>query len=136
MATEWIPFIDAIIKLLESIGKSQGEDDQKRKLALMAILTAANQTHGYIKATQHGAKRDFEREYALSNLWDTCSIELEHFDANLAQRCHLKGNYWRNPDEWTIEDINLARIGLDEVQKEAEYLLRLRVRPVKTRVHD
>jgi hypothetical protein len=136
MATEWIPFIGAIIKLLERIEKPQGEDEQKRKVALMAILTAANQTHGYIKATQHGAKRDFEREFGLSNLWDTCSIELEFFDAELARRCHLKGNYWRNPDEWTVEDINSTRIGLDEIQREAEYLLRLRVRPVKARIRD
>jgi hypothetical protein len=131
MATPWIPFIDGVIKLLERIEKMQGASRQQRDAAFMAILAASNQTHGYIKATQNGKRRDIEREYALSNLWDICSVELERIDEDIARRCRLKGDYWRNPDQWTIEDINQTRIGLDRISKEAEYLLRLKIRPIK-----
>jgi hypothetical protein len=132
MATEWKLLLDGLVGVVKRIGSAQEKDRQQRNLALVAVLTAANQTHGYIRATQEGAPRDIEREHALSNLWDICSIELEQFDADIARRCQLKGQYWRDPEQWSVTDINETRIGLERVQKEAEYLLRLKIRPVRT----
>ena len=131
MATPWVPFLNGVVKLLERIEKMQGATRQQRDIAFMAILTASNQTHGYIRATQLGKARDTEREHALSNLWDSCAFHLGPIDADMAMRCRLKGDYWRNPDQWTVEDIKQTRIGLDRVRKEAEYLLRLKIKPVR-----
>jgi hypothetical protein len=129
MPTEWKPLLDGLVGLLERLRSAEERDRQQRNLALVAVLTAANQTRGYIRATQDGAPRDIEHEHALSNLWDTCSIALEQFDADIARRCQLKGQYWRDPEQWSVTDINETRLGLDRVRKEAEYLLRLRIRP-------
>ncbi|HEY0549257.1 MAG TPA: hypothetical protein VGF13_06610 [Verrucomicrobiae bacterium] len=131
MPIEWKPLLDGIIALLRQIGNMQQRDEQQRNLALMAVLTAANQTRGYIAATQRGKPQDIEREHALSNLWETCSFALQPFDFDVSRRCRLKGEYWRDPDQWSEEDIAETRIGLERVAREAEYLLRLRVRPVR-----
>lgn len=129
MPTEWKSLLESLVSILDRINDARDRDRQERNLALIAVLTAANQTEGYIKATHKGAPRDIEREHALSTLWGTCSIALEPFDEDIARRCQLKGQYWRDPDEWSVNDINDTRIGLERLRKEAEYLLRLRVRP-------
>ncbi len=117
---------------MQRIGNRTDLDRIHRDQALMAIMTAANETRGYLKATHDGRPRDVEREHAISNLWDICGIAIRRFDEDLSRRCELKGQYWRNPDEWTVLDINEARIGLETVHKEAQYLLRLKIRPHRT----
>lgn len=92
----------------------------------MHIMTAANQTRGYLEATARGKARDIEREHTLSNLGNICGVAIREFDQDLSRRCDLKAEYWRNPHEWTVAAVHEAKIGLANVTKEAEYLLRLK----------
>jgi hypothetical protein len=125
------PLLTGLFGLLQRLGNRRDLDQFKRDQALMHIMTAANQTRGYLEATARGKKRDLEREHALSNLWNICGVAIREFDKDLSRRCDLKAEYWRNPQEWSVEAVHEARIGLGLVAKEAEYLLRLKVRPAK-----
>lgn len=126
-ANMWPAFMSGIIALLQVIRSSGKAEDERTKMALAAMLTACNQTRGYLAAEC----RDIGREHALSDLWDKCALELRHFDENLAQRCRIKADYWRSTEQWSRDEVNEARIGLDGIEKEIEYLLNLRIRPVK-----
>jgi hypothetical protein len=134
MATEWIPLLGGLAELLKTLRDIQTHNEEKRKEALVAVSMASNQTHGYIKASHQGAARSIQREHELASLWHTCSIKLKDFDSDVAQRCRLKGEYWKEPGRWTDEEINQTRIGLERVSKEAEYLLNLKIRPTKKKV--
>lgn len=126
----WKSLCEVLLGFLKEIEDGQRESAERRKLALVTVLSAANQTRGYIAAKRRpGAKANSEREHALSGLWDICWLELQHFDQDLARRCRLKAEYWRSSEKWSRSEIDETCIGLDRVQKEAEYLLQLRIRP-------
>ena len=126
MATEWIGFADALLHGLGLVREAKVRREEQADQALAAVYIAANETQKYISALHRGAERDIDREYDLSRLWHLASIPLRYFDSDLARRCELKGRYWLAPDDWTVSDINGARIGLDRVFKEAQCLLFLR----------
>jgi hypothetical protein len=126
MATEWIGFADALLHGLGLVREARVRRDDRADQALSAVYTATNETHRYIVALQRGLARDIDREHDLARLWHLASIPLRYFDADLAGRCMLKGNYWLDPQEWSVGDINGARIGLDRVFREAQHLLFLR----------
>ena len=109
VATPWEPLASGLFALLQRIGVRRDIERAERDQALVTILTAANETRGYLRATHAGKPRDVQREHALSNLWDICGVTIRRFDNDLARRCELKGQFWRDPEEWTTKDINAAR---------------------------
>jgi hypothetical protein len=123
MGTEWLALANGLLTVFVIIRNSGGQQRDLADRALVAIYTASNETRSYLASLQKGKTRNFEKEGDLSRLWAIASIPLRHFDEDLARRCELKGEYWRNPDEWTVTDISNARIGLDKVFRESKTLL-------------
>ena len=42
--------------------------------------------------------RDESKEWDLSGLWAAASYELKGYNDELSELCHLKAQYWANPD--------------------------------------
>jgi hypothetical protein len=110
----------------------KSEDD-----ALSALYAAVNETRLYIhsldptryvgasksKMIDAARKRSRETEEKLSRLWMHAAVKLRRVDADLADRCYVKAEYWVTPERWSEDDIKRARIGIDRVYKEARALL-------------
>lgn len=123
MPTDWIAFGEALLNGLGLVREAKTRRDDRADAAVMAVYTAAAETRRYLSALQRGKARDFDREHSLSHLWNIASIPLRHFDADLARRCLLKGDYWLDPDRWTISAIQSSGIALDRVFKEAQSII-------------
>jgi hypothetical protein len=125
----WTALIGALLATRNLIRGARFNQEALTDQALAAECSAASETKTYLSGLQRGNQRDLEKEGVLSRLWSLAAIPLRHFNNELARRCELKGAYWRNPQDWTVADINAARIGLTQVEKEAKYLLYLKIPP-------
>ncbi len=119
----------SILDALKTLGAHRAKQRELVDEALTAIRKAVTRTDAYIKARHANKPADPEREAELSELWHLAAIPLQHFDEDLARRCNLKGTYWSNPDEWPSDLVNEARIGLSLIDKQAEHLLKLGIKP-------
>ena len=87
---------------------------------LKAAQKALNETLRYFGGVPH--IRDYEKEEKLSELWSKVAIAALPFNPDLAQRCYLKSEYWANPERWTDEQIDAAKIRIVQMEKEIEAL--------------
>ena len=83
--------------------------------ALHAIVTHEQQENGV---------KDREQEKTISRLWRESAMALRAVDADLADRCLIKMDYWADPDAWSDEDIKRSKIGFDQVFRKARRLMR------------
>lgn len=96
------------------------KSEKKEKLlanaeAIDALHEAICETTIYISNSRSNG-RVRETEENLARLWHTASRKLDRVNSELAQRCLLKGQYWADPEVWTNEAVQKARIELDRVQ--------------------
>ena len=116
--------IEGLKALLEYFRDERHRREDKADAALAAIYAAANETKLYIRSTQRTGKSNRQKEEELSRLWTSAAVPIRHFNRDLAERCLMKGRYWVDPASWTVEQIVLFRIGIDEVFEAARELLK------------
>ena len=116
--------IEGLKTLLEYFRDERHRREDHADEALLAIYAAANETKLYIQDVQRTGKSKPDREEELSRLWTRAAVPIRRFNADLAERCLIKGDYWVNPSAWTVEQIAQFRIGLDDVFREAKKLLK------------
>jgi hypothetical protein len=104
--------------------KRRNDTDRKEyRESLSAIYFAANETIQYLATQRKTTRRNLKQERGLAALWTSAGLSLESLDADLAQRCIRKGQYWSDPEAWTTSAVKRARIDLDRIQREARFLL-------------
>lgn len=113
----------ALQGLLTQVSEDRVREDEQFRRALKEVLRALNKTKAYIADRTCGQPRDRAREEELSLAWTRASGELWGVDPDLAERCELKGEYWADPAAWDQDDIEQARIGIEQVSEEARSLL-------------
>lgn len=118
-----ISVFDHLINWLKTAGEGRRQNREEYKKALLIIYMAANETKSYIASLKRRKNPDLERERKLSQLWREASVELREIDRDFAQRCLLKSDYWADPTSWSNEDIDNARISINEVFNRAKELL-------------
>ena len=67
--------------------------------------------------------RPSAEQIRISKLWTEAALKLRSVNRDLAQRCALKGDYWTNPEDWSVRRIKKARIDIDRIFREAQELL-------------
>jgi hypothetical protein len=120
----------AFISLVPEIGgwirgfkKKRVRLDERNRKAADALLRALNETEIYLGGVKRGQPQAPEREDTLSRAWTEAAACLHSIDADLAQRCRLKGKFWADPDGWTVEQLEKARIGINQVSEDMNGLL-------------
>ena len=110
------------------------ENEKDRQTMVAALYTALTETQIYIGAMRKkeaaqgsdlivGFVRDFETEAKLSRLWTAAAVLVRNYDIDLAESLITKGEYWTNPDDWSDEDLERARIKIDQVREAARNML-------------
>jgi len=126
-------------RLKDFIHRNADKRESEKKAAnetLLAAVTIANRTIQYIarRRRENGTpganaptnQRDLTEESALSQEWAAAGAKLARlgpFGEELANRYFLKAQYWSDPDSWTQERIDSARIRLDELAEESRKFL-------------
>jgi hypothetical protein len=77
----------------------------------------------YISTLKKGKSEDSEREALIAKLWHNAAVAMRRFDANLADKFFLKGDYWTEPASWTNADVKKAGITIDEMHEVCRQLI-------------
>lgn len=121
---EEIAMIAGLTELLKYFRDERHYRSKNRKEALIAIQNALQKTQQYISLRDNQNKpRDTTIEHELSTLWSTAAIHAREFSPDFAQRLHLKGNFWLNPEEWEFDEIYDAGIKIERINMEVNDLL-------------
>jgi hypothetical protein len=137
VGTVEIPFLlkaaDSIFGWFGLLRKEQKERQELERRAIRGLYVALNETLTYFRRIEHPEfagpdnKAEFERnirtEDGLSRLWMEAAVELRDVNADLSQRCFMKGVYWTDRDNWDDEKVREANIKLEELLKDARALL-------------
>ncbi len=115
--------LDAALKAFGLVREGKIRRDEKTDKALTDLLEAVSKTELYINEFNNRNIENRKTEKNLAQLWRKASISLRMVDADLADRCYLKGTYWINPEEWPEGKIKEARIEINQVSNEARHLL-------------
>ncbi len=124
-----LSLLNQIKQWLEFARASDEKKDAQYEAGIEALYTALGETKIYIGSIRqkeklgHQIVKNPETEAQLSRLWMKASLEIRHYNPDLAERCRLKWDYWADPDGWTDEQLNEAHIALDEVFEEAGRLI-------------
>lgn len=107
-----ISLLEVLAKLLKSIRTGR---NGKLENALKGIVNALNETQIYVGRLHRGDPRNADQEAVLSRLWANASLPLKNIDAEVAQKCFLKSQYWAEPEQWGSGDVESAKIGIEEI---------------------
>jgi len=88
------------------------------------LYAALSETNEYISERDNGKRRNKKREMAIAKLWQIASVPLRVIDADFADICFDKGNYWMRPEAWDNQRIERTGIAIERVMKETKKLLR------------
>ena len=94
--------------------KTKDESD-----ALKALMTALYKTSEYMReVTESPDAKSYERDAQLSEIWQTASIKVRPYKAELSERCFFKGLYWANNNRFTEEELVKRKLKLIDIEKE------------------
>ena len=119
---EIVKLLFGLVPNLLALPKEQRE---RKDAALRAIVIALDETYLYYRDQSKQRERDMDREAQLAKYWSAAAIPMRHVDAELAERCDFKAEYWLNPDTQTNEGIANLNISLDSVRAAYRALIRL-----------
>ncbi len=121
---------DSIGSWVDRFSRRDERIEEREKVGLRALCLALNETRLYVAKLERAKSetgnfegRDFGQEEKLSNLWTEAAPLLKRIDPDLAQRCLEKADYWTDPEDWSVQDIKNAGIGLERVHLETKKLL-------------
>jgi hypothetical protein len=109
-----------LAEAIEAAGKWLERSDRemdRRDRAVEAVLKALNTTKAYIADSEDGRNRRRSSEHELVDLWTKAAAALRRDDPALARRLQLKAEYWAEPDSWSQNDIELARIRIRDIAR-------------------
>ena len=108
--------LDNLTSLAELIGSFRKDHRELADNALRAVSHALNETLIYYKTLDNGGPRNEEVENQLVKYWSAAAIPMRHIDANFAEICEYKSQYWLNPEMWSEGKIREFNIGLNKVR--------------------
>ncbi len=114
---------DSIRGFLETLDKNRLAKDERLRAALLAVLTASNETRAYLAGMKGKRQHVPKVELRLADLWTKASVALLEFDKDLASICKLSGEYWSDPQAWSYANINSVKRVLQVVSDRVNRLM-------------
>lgn len=126
----YLATLDPLVRDLRSLmNRNPDAPEQDRRAIVDALSSAvdiARATLAYFADQRTSLQGNREKERQLSEGWQKAGLKLAALPPpafELAERYFIKANYWADPDSWTAERIEKARIGLDELSEESRAIL-------------
>jgi hypothetical protein len=125
-----LPAITQALRLLE-VQTNRPED--ARSEAIRKVWNAVDGTRMFLAAVRRREASENQPNPELVSLWSEASLAIAVIDNDLAGRLRRKAEYWSDPENWSVEQIENARIEIDNVANEANRLLESRPAQVAQR---
>lgn len=124
---EALPIIAQALHSLQ--GQSRPLDDPRSEV-IRKVWEAVDKTKMFLASVRRGDASDKEPNPELVRLWSDASLAIAVLDEDFASRLREKAEYWSDPEFWTHEQVQRARIAIDEIAAEARSLLMSPRKPV------
>lgn len=116
----WLDIIKELYKELKERAAKKTKKKDELYDAIEAVNKAANRTTIYITKSLNGT---YKSDQELSDLWMDAAKAVRELDDDLYLRLLAKAEYWSNPQDWSDEDVQSARITLEEIKKGSKELI-------------
>jgi len=120
------PLVSGLRDLIESNSNVSAASRQACAEALSAAVEIANRTLRYVAQRRRSSQSDPKEEAELSKSWADAGFKLlalPNPPNDLANRYLIKAEYWSDPELWTDERVEVARIRLTEIYDESRRIL-------------
>ena len=117
----WIDATEILIKEVKGIFNRKAKRKEKAFEAIEAINRAANRTSIYISKNKKGT---YKSNLELSDLWLETATKVRDLDVSLYNQLLYKAEYRSNPASWSDNDVKKAKIGLLEIKRAAQEILK------------
>ena len=126
MGFDWVTLLavlETVTTVLKSVMARDGGTRQKWSTAVAALQEAVIATKTYTAGLERGESQHRKREGELAQLWARAGNRFYGLDGALAERLHLKGDYWTQPEAWTHQQVLDLGIAFDHVANLTSQLL-------------
>ena len=108
--------VQEIVEFAKRFSSEQDRNQQFRE-AFTAFGNALRQTIDYLAQLDKGATYDQSTERNISELWWKAAQAIAPFDADLANRCVVKGDGWLDPKMWNDPQFK-DKISIQQMRKD------------------
>jgi hypothetical protein len=113
-----------LARYLANLARAGASRREVSRKALEGVIRATRRTRVYVRELTASGKRDFSKEERLSATWTDLSFELRKLGVSaLAKRCDIAGGYWSDPERFSDDFLEKARVRLQDLEFEARTLL-------------
>jgi hypothetical protein len=118
----WTSVASLIVSVIALFPRDKRQRTQDQQEALLAVSEAYHETAAYLTDRQSKG-RERGREWGIAQKWHAAAILLERYDPNLADRLHVKSQFWHDGGTWDSKAIEEANIALTRIWQEVKELL-------------
>jgi hypothetical protein len=116
----WEVLLGYVVALLPTLEARKEKEHDRVNETLDALSDAYFSTVTYYEAPSPNTRR---AQIELARKWDRVANLTRPFDRNLSSRFSLKSRFWQDGEAWSPQKRKGARIGLENVRKDARFLL-------------
>lgn len=114
-----------ILKWFTNLRRAGPQRKLESRACLEKVILAVRKTAVYCRALDEGHPKSYDKETEIAQEWTGLSLELERLRIQkLAKKCHVKGRYWENPNNFDDKFLSEAQISFEQIEIAAYALLR------------
>jgi hypothetical protein len=111
-----IDILKSFLELLKGVSDWDKAKVEKNKTMIVALGNASAQTADALKLLRDGDKAALKaREMEIGKLWNEAAAMLHDVDKDMAITLFAKAQAWRNAEDWTTNDYNIAMDNLNKI---------------------
>jgi len=119
----WEIISGAVIALLAVLDSRRENEQDRVNEALQALGDAYYSMVAYYETDFTNSEAKRHEQLQLAQKWDRVANLTRQFDSNIASRISLKSHYWQDGEAWSSSKIKSAKIGLENIRRDARFLL-------------
>lgn len=126
ISESFAPLVSGLRDVIENNSGGSPPNRQAVDDALSAVIGIANRTFRYMASRRRLEPTNLNEEAELSQGWKDAGLKLRALPTpptDLIDRYFQKSQYWADPDLWTAERVEGARIRLTQIEEESRNLL-------------
>lgn len=119
-----IKILKTFVDILKGVSDWDKAKIEKNKTVIEALGNASAQTADALKLLRDGDRKALKsKELEIGKLWNQAAALLHDVDKDMAMTLFAKAQAWRNAEDWTEADYDIAVNNLDKIDEFAKKII-------------
>lgn len=105
-----------------ALNGAKNRQDDLFSAARSSVGKAIHETEKYFLVLANGGERIKANEDNISDLWQAAAEPVRRVDAQFADWCECKAEYWLSPDRYTRQEVKELNITLEGLRRRLQDL--------------